>query len=171
MRRHIHSARDLLLPVIDFFYPPFRRIMNLQTFRYAVSGAANTAIGFGVYLVSYEFILRGSILNLQFYAFKSHIAALFISFLVSFPLGFFLMKYVVFSDSNMKGRIQLFRYFMVCLFNLALNYILLKIFVEVFGIYPILAQFLTIVIVVLFSYVAQRHFSFKIRDEAQGLRD
>src|SRR5690606_3102690 len=99
------------------------------------------------------------------------IAALFISFLVSFPLGFFLMKYVVFSDSNMKGRIQLFRYFMVCLFNLALNYILLKIFVEVFGIYPILAQFLTIVIVVLFSYVAQRHFSFKIRDEAQGLRD
>ena len=28
MRRHIHSARDFLLPIIDFFYPPFRRIMN-----------------------------------------------------------------------------------------------------------------------------------------------
>jgi putative flippase GtrA len=171
MRRHIHSARDLILPVIDFFYPPFRRIMNLQTFRYAVSGAANTAIGFAAYLVSYEFILHGKLLNLDFYAFKSHVAALFISFLVSFPLGFFLMKYVVFSDSNMRGRIQLFRYFMVCLFNLALNYILLKIFVEIFHIYPIFAQFLTIVIVVVFSYIAQRHFSFRIRNEEEGLRD
>jgi putative flippase GtrA len=70
-------------------------------------------------------------------------------------------KYVVFSDSKMKGRIQLFRYFMICLFNLALNYILLKVFVERFHIYPVLAQMLTISIVIVFSYVAQRNFSFK----------
>jgi len=171
MRRHINSARDLILPIIDFFYPPFRKILNLQTFRYAVSGAANTFIGFAAYLVSYEFILQGKLLNLEVYAFKSHIAALFISFCVSFPLGFFLMKYVVFSDSNMKGRIQLFRYFMVCLFNLALNYLLLKVFVEIFHIYPILAQLLTIIIVVVFSYLAQRHFSFRIKNEEEEITD
>lgn len=141
--------------------------MNLQTFRYAVSGAANTLVGFTAYLVCYEFILRGRLLNLEVYAFKSHIAALLASFCISFPLGFFLMKYVVFSDSKMKGKIQLFRYFMVCLFNLALNYILLKIFVEVFHIYPILAQFLTIAIVIVFSYLAQRHFSFKLKNEEE----
>jgi putative flippase GtrA len=143
--------------------------MNLQTFRYAVSGAANTLIGFSAYLISYEYILQGKLLNLEVYAFKSHIAALFISFCVSFPLGFFLMKYVVFNDSKMRGRIQLFRYFMVCVFNLALNYILLKIFVEVFHIYPILAQFLTITIVIVFSYLAQRHFSFKIQNEEEPI--
>jgi putative flippase GtrA len=161
MRRHIHNARDLMLPIIDFFYPPFRRVMNLQTFRYAASGGANTMLGFIVYFVSYEFILHKEELDLSLFAFKAHSAALFISFCVTFPIGFFMSKYVVFSDSTIKGRIQLFRYFMICMFNLALNFILLKILVEKAHIYPVVAQILTTTIVILFSYLAQRHFSFK----------
>lgn len=172
MKRQLHSARDFLLPVIDFFYPPFRRLMNLQTFRYAVSGGSNAVLGFLVYYVSYKFILQEKDLHFGFYAFKAHVAALFFSFCISFPIGFFMAKYVVFSDSNIKGRVQLFRYFMVCLFNLALNYILLKILVEIFHIYPTIAQILTIGVVVLISYLAQRHFSFKasaIADEEEKI--
>lgn len=165
MRRHIHNARDFILPIIDFFYPPFRRIMNLQTFRYAASGGGNLVLGFLIYLVSYKYLFHEKDFEFGFFAFKGHIAALFISFLVTFPIGFFMSKYVVFSDSNMKGRIQLFRYFMICMFNLALNYLLLKIFVEVSHIYPVLAQVFTIAIVVVFSYIAQRNFSFKASPE------
>jgi putative flippase GtrA len=171
MKKHIHNARDIILPIIDFFYPPFRRLMNLQTFRYAVSGSANTLAGFAAYFISYQFILKGNDLNFGFYAFKAHVAALFISFCIAFPVGFFMSKYVVFSDSKMKGRIQLFRYFMICLFNLALNYILLKILVERFHIYAVFSQTITIFIVVTFSYLAQRHFSFKanvVEDETTG---
>lgn len=65
----------------------------------------------------------------------------------------------------MKGRIQLFRYFMIAMFNLALNYILLKTFVEVLHLYPVIAQVFTTVIVVIFSYLAQRNFSFRITEE------
>lgn len=161
MRRHIHNARDLILPIIDFFYPPFRRLMNLQTFRYAASGGANTLLGFFIYFISYEYIFKGKVFHFDFYALKAHSAALFTSFCITFPIGFFMSKYVVFSDSRMKGRIQLFRYLMICLFNLALNFILLKILVEKAHIYPVLAQVLTTTIVILFSYLAQRHFSFK----------
>ncbi|MBC7948397.1 MAG: GtrA family protein [Chitinophagaceae bacterium] len=161
MRRHIHSARDLILPVIDFFYPPFRGLMNLQTFRYAASGGGNMLLGFLIYFVSYTYILDGKEFHFGIYAFKSHVAALFISFCINFPIGFFMSKYVVFVDSRIKGRIQLFRYFMICMFNLALNYILLKIFVERFHIYAVLAQVITTSIVIIFSYLAQRHFSFK----------
>jgi len=167
MRRHLHTARDFILPVIDFFYPPFRRLMNIQTFRYAASGGGNLILGFIVYYISYKYIFAEREFNFGYYAFKGHIAALFVSFLVTFPVGFFMSKYVVFSDSKMKGRIQLLRYFMICMFNLSINYLLLKIFVEKFHIYPILAQILTIVIVVVFSYIAQRNFSFKISDENQ----
>lgn len=135
--------------------------MNLQTFRYALCGAGNTFLGFVVYYVSFKYILRENTLDLGFYAFKAHIGALFISFCVSFPIGFFLSKYVVFNDSTMKGRVQLFRYFMICMFNLALNYILLKVLVESLHIYPTIAQVMTISLVILFSYLAQRHFSFK----------
>ncbi len=161
MRRHIHNARDLILPIIDFFYPPFRRMMNLQTFRYAASGGSNTLLGFIVYFISYEYIFNGRTFHFEVYAFKAHSAALFVSFCTTFPVGFFMSKYVVFSDSRLKGRIQLFRYFMICLFNLALNFILLKILVERAHVYAVIAQVITTTIVILFSYLAQRHFSFR----------
>lgn len=135
--------------------------MNLQTFRYAVSGGGNVLLGFIIYFISYKFIFTEKEFNFGFYAFKGHMAALFLSFCITFPVGFFMSKYVVFSDSNMKGRIQLFRYFMICLFNLSLNYLLLKVFVENLNINPIIAQVITVSIVVVFSYVAQRNFSFK----------
>ena len=92
MRRHIHSVRDFLLPIIDFFYPPFRRLMNLQTFRYAVCGASNTALGFIVFYVSFKFIFFGNNLDFGFYVFTPYTVALVLSFCISFPFGFFLMK-------------------------------------------------------------------------------
>lgn len=153
------------MPIIDFFYPPFRRLMNLQTFRYAASGGGNMLLGFLVYFLSFKFLFLEKEFHFGFYAFKGHIAALFVSFLVTFPVGFFMSKYVVFSDSKMKGRIQLFRYFMICMFNLALNYLLLKIFVENLNIYPVLSQVITTCIVVVFSYIAQRNFSFKASED------
>lgn len=161
MRRHIHNARDFVLPIIDFFYPPFKRMMNIQTFRYAASGSGNTLLGLIAYYIGFKFVFAEKVFHFSFYAFEGHMAALFLSFCVTFPVGFFMAKYVVFSDSNMKGRIQLFRYLLVCLFNLFLNYLLLKMLVEKFEVYPIFAQILTILIVILFSYVAQRNFSFK----------
>ncbi|MEO5564833.1 MAG: GtrA family protein [Chitinophagaceae bacterium] len=161
MRKHIHNVRDIILPIIDFFYPPFRRFMNLQTFRYAASGGGNTMLGFLIYFISFKYLLHEQEFHFGFYAFKAHIAALFISFCITFPIGFFMSKYVVFNDSPIKGKVQLLRYFMICMFNLALNYILLKIFVENFHIYPVLAQVMTTSIVIGFSYIAQRHFSFK----------
>jgi len=168
MKRHIHNARDFILPLIDFFYPPFRGLMNRQTFRYAASGGGNTLLGFIIYFVSFKYVLHEQQLHFGFYAFKAHIAALFISFCITFPIGFFMSKYVVFNDSNMRGKTQLFRYFMICMFNLALNYILLKILVERFHIYPVLAQVMTTCVVIVFSYLAQRHFSFKNTGE-EGL--
>jgi putative flippase GtrA len=145
--------------------------MSEQTFRYAACGAANTVLSFLVYFICFKYLLKEKNLELSFYVFTPHAAALFISFFFSFPFGFFLMKYVVFSDSNMKGRVQLFRYFMIYLFNLALNYILLKIFVEIFHIYPVLAQVIATLIIIIFSYLAQRHFTFRIKNAEQDIID
>lgn len=145
--------------------------MNIQTFRYAASGGGNTLLGLLTYYISYKYIFAEKTFDIGFFAFKGHIAALILSFGVTFPVGFFLSKYVVFNDSNMKGRIQLFRYLMVCLFNLALNYILLKILVEAFHVYPVAAQGITICIVVVFSYIAQRNYSFKAAPDEGDAKD
>ena len=161
MKKLPETVIELLLTIIDFFYPPFKRWMPLQTFRYAASGGGNALLGFFIYYASYSFLLKGQPLLLPFYAFKPHSASLLLSFCITFPVGFFMSKFVVFSDSSLKGRVQLFRYLMVCLFNLLLNYLLLKLLVEHFLLYPVLSQVITVVIVVGFSYLAQRNFSFK----------
>jgi len=136
--------------------------MDLQTFRYAACGSGNTVLGLALYYVSFKFILREQNLDLGFYAFKPYNVALFISFVVNFCVGFFLLKFVVFSESNIKGRIQLFRYFSFYIICLILNYWLLKLFVEYVHIYPTFAQVMTTVIVVVFSYFVQKHFTFRV---------
>jgi putative flippase GtrA len=135
--------------------------MDLQTFRYAACGGANTLLGLALYFISFKYILHEENLNFGFYAFKPHIAALFISFVVNFCVGFFLMKYVVFSESKIRGRIQLFRYFLFYIVCLILNYILLKLFVEYFHIYAIVAQVITTIIVIVFSYLVQKYYTFR----------
>lgn len=148
---------------IDLFYPPFKKWMPEQTFRYAVCGGSNTVLGLLIYFISYQYILKKENLDLGFFAFKPHIAALFISFCINFVVGFILMKFVVFVDSNLRGHIQLFRYLLAFTVNLVLNYLLLKLFVEILHMQVLLSQFITTCIVVTVSYLSQKHFSFKVR--------
>ena len=104
--------KDFILALIDFFYPPFRKIMNIQTFRYAACGSCNAVVGFIVFVACHKYIFNEEQFSIGFYAIKSYNAALFISFCTSFLVGFILNKYIVFTSSNLKGRIQLFRYFL-----------------------------------------------------------
>lgn len=157
-------VHNQITAIIDFFYRPFKKWLPLQTFRYASCGGANTVLGFFLYTFSYKFIFRKQVVSLGFYALKPHNAALFFSFLINFPVGFMLMKYVVFIDSNIRGRIQLFRYFFVFVSNLFLNYILLEVLIEQLHVNAILAQVISTAIVITISYLLQRHFTFKIDD-------
>jgi len=153
---------NVVTNTVDFFYLPFKRWMPLQTFRYAACGGGNTVLGFLIYTVCYKYIFKAKIFHLGFYAFKPHIASLFVAFLINFPVGFVLMKFVVFVDSNIRGRIQLFRYFFVFVSNLFLNYILLKALVEYLYVNAIVAQVIATAVVVTISYLLQRHFTFKV---------
>lgn len=117
-----------------------------------------------LYFFAFNFIFKKEVVQLTpSIAFEPYIAAFLFSFIITFPTGFLLSKYVVWTESNIRGRIQLFRYFLLVLMNLLLNYALLKIFVEVFHIFPTVSKFLTIVIVVTFSYLTQKHFTFKVK--------
>lgn len=162
MRRIHHKIRRFIFSVLDIFYPLFRRFMPLQTYHYAACGGGNTFLSLVIYFLSYNFIFRKKVLYLGFIAFKPHIAALFLAFLITFPIGFYLSMFVVFQGSHLRRRVQLFRYFLVVLGSMTINYICLKIFVEVFGWYPTPSQILTTGIVICFSYFSQRHFSFKV---------
>jgi putative flippase GtrA len=146
---------------IDLFYPPFRKYMALQFFRYGVSGVANMIFDWILYFLVYHYVLHQQMLHVGIVTFSSHIGALFITFPVTFLSGFLLQKYVTFSTSELRGRVQLFRYFLVLLANLVLNYLGLKILVDFTHIYPTPAKMIVTLFTTMFSYFSQKKYTFK----------
>lgn len=137
----------------------------MQTFRYAACGGGNTALDILLYFITYNFIVDKQIVHLGFVAISPHIAAFVFVFPITFSIGFLLSKYITFTDSTLRGRVQLFRYGLTVFGSIVLNYVLLKLFVESFGWYPTVSKIVTTVIVVGYSYLCQKYFTFKIGNE------
>jgi putative flippase GtrA len=157
--------KKIITSAIDFFYPPFRKIMPLQTFRYAACGGGNALLGLITFYIGYRFVFAEQVLDLGFIAFEPHSAALIVSSCITFFVGFVLNRYVVFTTSNLRGRIQIFRYFLSFSFNLMINYFLLKWLVESLHMDAMLGQVITISLVIGISYFTQRHFTFRVKKD------
>ncbi|MGH2566035.1 MAG: GtrA family protein [Ginsengibacter sp.] len=160
--------RKNIIAFIDFFYPPFRRFMPLQTFRYAVCGGGNTIFDIVLFYISFNFILHQKILNLDFISLKPYNAALGMAFCITFPLGFLLNKYIVFNESYLRSHVQLFRYVLIVAANLFLNYAIINVLVQYMHFYPTIAKVFATVIIVTFSYLSQKHFTFKTSNTVVG---
>jgi len=152
-----------ILSLISFFYPPFSKIMPLQTFRYAACGGSNAVMGFFIFVTCHKYVFNEEQFDIGLYAFKSYNAALFVSTCFSFVMGFTLNKYIVFTTSNLKGHIQLFRYSLSLLLNLAINYFLLNFFVQYLNLDAVLAQIITTILIIGISYISQSYFTFKVK--------
>jgi hypothetical protein len=152
--------RKAALAFIDFFHYPFSRWIPQSTFRYLVTGSTTAGMGVVVYFIVYNFILRKQGFHLPFVFVSGPIAALLLELCITFPMGFLLNKYLVFTESTLRGRIQLFRYGMIVSINILLNYVLIKFMVELLNFYPTVSKFITTVIIAIFSYFTQKNFSF-----------
>ena len=124
-------------------------------------GGCNTVLDIGLFFVGYNYIFRKEMVETPFVTLTPHIAAFLLSFMVTFPVGFFLSRYVVFEGSAVRKREQLPKYMVVVSGAILLNYFFLKVFIETFGIYATLAKIFTTCFVVAFSYFSQKHFTFK----------
>jgi len=176
--RVLHFIRSTILKVIDFFHPPFRRWIPIQTFRYLACGGGVTVLGLLLFFISYNYLippyLQTRIVNGKSeevlplgdsLTMTRYIAAYVVSFVVGFPVGFFLSKFVVFQESHLKGRVQLFRYATLQFLNIVLNYYLLHFFAGWCGFWATPSQTLTTAILAVFSYFFQRHISFRAKKD------
>jgi putative flippase GtrA len=147
--------------VIDFFYPPFQKYMTLQFFRYGLIGTINLLFDWFLYFMIYNFVLQHEMLNLGIVTLSSHIAAMTIKMPIVLVSGFLLQKYVTYSSSNLRGRIQLFRYTTVFFINLVINYIGLKILVDILDFWPTPSNMIVSIFTIFISYFSQKHYTFK----------
>ncbi len=161
MEKALVHIGKYITQIIDLFYPPFRRWFSPQTFRYATTGVGNLAFDWVLYFLIYNFVLQHRMLHLGFATLSSHIATLVCVFPITLLTGFYLAKYVTFTQSAGKGRTQLIRYIIVVGINLVANYVGLKLLVDVCGIYPTPSKMIVTSVCVAFSYLSQKYFTFR----------
>lgn len=158
----LSAVRHLVLSIIDFFHKPFSGFIDKQTFRYLACGGTNAGLNIMIYFLSFNFLLQKQDILVGPLHISSHVAAFIISFVITFPLGFILSRYIVFPESTLRGRVQLIRYLMLVGICIVLNYVFIKIFVEYVHLFPTIANVVTNALVAVFSYIAQRAFTFKV---------
>lgn len=168
----LSTIRHIVNGIIDFFHIPFRRILPIRTFRYIACGGFNTVLGLVLYSIVFVHVLHQNDLHIVGeYKVTARVAALFIAFCINFPLGFTLSSYIVFPESQLHGRVQLFRYSLATATFLLLSYVLTKVFAIILPFRADVNNIFVSIITAILSYISQRLFTFKIDKEEQESRE
>lgn len=112
------------------------------------------------YFLTYHYVVMERNVDLGIVVISPHIAALIIVFPITFFTGFLLNRYVAFRATQQRTTKQLFRYALSVVGSILLNYVLMKLFVELCYVWPTIAKMMTTIIVALYSFLAAKYFSF-----------
>lgn len=113
------------------------------------------------YFVIYHYIVAERFIDLSFVVMSPHVASLVVVFPITFFTGFWLNRNVAFRVTEVGSGMQLVRYALSVVGSILLNYVCIKLFVEVLNIWPTPAKALTTAVCVVYSYLAGRYFTFK----------
>ncbi len=153
----------LLMRAIDLLYiKPVAGLIPRHTFRYGVCGVANSIVLDSIfYYLIYHYIVAEQLVELGPIAVSAHVASMILVFPITFAVGFWLNRNVAFTVTTQSAAPQLGRYALSVAGSILLSYLMLKLLVEVCGIWPTPAKTLSSIVVALYSYLAARYFTFK----------
>lgn len=154
-------ASRYIVRFIDFFHPPFSKLIPLKTFRYGVTGGSNALLNLIIFYLTYTYILKAQILVVWNISISPYIAAYIMALSVSFPVGFLLNKYVVFESANGRGRNQLLLYAALTFSTMLMHYSLLHFLIGYLGFWATPSEAGIIVLMAVFSYFFQSRVTFR----------
>lgn len=156
------SLARIITQIVDLLYiEPVAKVFPRQLWRYGVCGAANMALDSVCYFVIYHFVVCMRFVDLGFVVVSPHIASLVIVFPITFFTGFWLNRNVAFRSTLSGKGWQLWRYALTVSGAIVINYISMKLLVEVCGIWPTPAKLLTTIISSVYSFLAAKFYTFR----------
>lgn len=137
---------DFLNKVLEFFVPD--RYVKIG--RYIISGGTAAGVDIGLLFVfTYIFGIW-------------YLLSAILAFMVAFCVSFVLQKFWTFDDHDTdRWKNQAVGYFFITGANLGVNTLLMYVFVDIFGIQYIVAQFIAGALVACESYFLYQRFIFK----------
>lgn len=155
--------RKAILAFIDFFHPPFKKYVSLHNFRYLATGGFTFVLGNLVYYLSFYHLFETEEVDILFFTLSRGIASYAVDFAIVIPFSFIVNRYIVFTHSEVKGRVQLLRFLNLQFINILLNVFLYKFFADVLLVYPTIARFIVGFLIAGFSYLYQHYFTFSVK--------
>ena len=164
MKKIAENIGLYIIKILDIFYPLFKKIIPIETYKYAATGGLNMVLDILLYYFFYHYFMSDTtdpVVHIGFIAMSPHIAAFIFVFPITFTTGFLLAKYVTFTDSQIKGKMQLSRYAISVGGSIILHYFLLKFFVEYLHFWATPGKIAAVSIVVIYSFLIQKFYTFK----------
>ena len=143
------------------YIKPLRGLISRDLFGYGLCGAVNMTLDIVWYFLIYHYVVRENYVDLGFVVMSPHILSLFIVFPITFFTGFWLNRNVAFRVTNISSRKQLVRYALSVVGSILINYVCMKIFVEVCLIWPTPSKMLTTAVSVVYSFLAAKYYTFR----------
>lgn len=148
------------------------RLVQNKLFRYFISAGLATWVDIMVYFMAYNYLYQKtdiSVFNL--FTVSAATASLFLSYTMGLLTNFLMTRYLVFGDSELEFHKQLFRYVLVALLVLALNWVLMRVLIREFDWWPTLARATSALCIGLLSFVIHKTFSFRMTGKKPGAKD
>lgn len=132
--------------------PGAARLLANQKVRFLIVGGFNTVFGYGLFASFYRFVFS----DVQF----GYLISLVASYAAAITVAFFLYRRFVFPVADRLLR-DFVAFLGVNAVAVAVNFALLPVLVEVFDVYPLVAQAAVVVCTTMISYFGHRDISFR----------
>ncbi len=143
-----------------------KSLLNNKVVRYFFSAGTATVVDVSVYFTTFHYVLRKTDIPLIG---PVVLTAPMLSLVVSYSCGlitnFVITRWLVFSESELRKRDQLFRFAQVALLVLFLNYLFMKVLVQGLEWYPTISRVISALSIGVLSYLFHKHYSFKTKKQ------
>lgn len=134
--------------------------------RYLLSAGVATLVDISVYFIAFNYIYhKQDILLFDSFLVTAPTAALLLSYTAGLITNFLITKFLVFHESDLETYKQLFRYILVALAILALNYALMRFLIRSLEWYPTIARAFSAISIGVLSFIIHKTFSFRVSKE------
>lgn len=145
-----------------------KTILQSKVFRYFISAGLATWVDVTVYFLAYNYLYEKTDIELfGVYTVSAPTASLILSYTIGLLTNFTITKFLVFKESELETHKQLFRYVLVALVVLGLNYLLMRILIRQLDWYPTIARAFSALTIGVLSFVVHKTFSFKVGKESK----
>jgi putative flippase GtrA len=148
-------------------YLILKRIYEGQLFRYGVAAACGFITDQLTYLLMYYVILSGKTIPIGDWVITPRVPSLLMSFSTGLLVNFSISKYYAFQGSALRGRIQLIRFLQVTVIIFILNYMVMRMLEDQFGLESGISRFVAAASISIVSFFLHKSYTFKMRSEVR----